>query len=288
MTNNKIVLLTGASRGLGQAAAQIIAARDEPITLLATSRKAEHLNLTGAHKDTVIEYPQLDITDNDSITCLYNDIVDKYGRVDVLINNAGSTFEKIDNSTFGPEIVKKTFDLNYWGVVKMIEKFTPIIPDGGRIVNVSSAASQQDDFPNEELKARLFDEKTNLVNLNALVEEYMSASKTSDESDGWLKHGFYPAYSTSKAFINLLTASSARNYPTILSNALAGDLPKGTKAKTPGTRVILRLAFDDIDNVSGKFWAGKTTADTGPGDVVEDWPGKEIVWDLLPDGASSS
>ncbi|WWC86074.1 uncharacterized protein L201_000945 [Kwoniella dendrophila CBS 6074] len=290
MTNNKIVLLTGSSRGLGRATAKNIAAFNEPITLLATSRKAENLNLKGTHKDTIIEYPQLDILDKASIDSLYNDIVKKYGRVDVLINNAGSTFEESDNSTFGPEAVKKTFDLNYYAVVNTIEKFIPIIPAGGRVVNLSSQASHQADFPNADLKARIFDNKLTIPQLNALAKEYESASNNTDGSDGWLKDGFYPAYGTSKAFVNFLTACEARAHPEIKFNALcpgtcatelASGLPEALKTKTAdeGTRLILRLGFGDIDNVNGKFWAGRSTADTGPGHVIENWSGGEITWD---------
>ena len=90
---------------------KLIASRSEPITLVATSRQGKEINQRklGNQKSKVV-YHKLDITSQESIKEFTNFIEKEFGRVDILINNAGVTFEEPDNSTFSPEVVRKTFD----------------------------------------------------------------------------------------------------------------------------------------------------------------------------------
>lgn len=95
---------------LGLAMAGLIAGRDEPITLLATSRGGVDLHLKPVNAKTSVTYPELDITDQSSVDRLKSLVEEKYGHIDVIINNAGVNIEELDNSTFGTEIVHKTFE----------------------------------------------------------------------------------------------------------------------------------------------------------------------------------
>ena len=93
--------------------ARLIAARPEPITLLATSRNGTPIpDHTLGHPASKIVYPRLDVTSAKDIQALANEIKENFGKVDVLINNAGVQLEESNNSTFGPEIIRKTFAIS--------------------------------------------------------------------------------------------------------------------------------------------------------------------------------
>src|SRR2546430_1459050 len=87
--NGKVWLVTGASSGFGRAIAEAaIAAGD---TVIGTARRTEALaDLVAAHPDRV-EAISLDITDGARIDAVAADVLARYGRVDVLVNNAGRT-----------------------------------------------------------------------------------------------------------------------------------------------------------------------------------------------------
>ena len=93
--------------------AELIAAREEPLVLLATSRGAVDLGVKTAHPDSKVVYLPLDVTSETSIKSLQDKVGREYGPVDTMILNAGgSPFEKPDNSTFGSETAQKTLDLS--------------------------------------------------------------------------------------------------------------------------------------------------------------------------------
>ena len=85
-----------------------------------------------------------DITNEDSVKDIYAKIIEKYGRIDVLINNAADgdmdgidTIEKITQ-----EVIDDTFAINVRGTIMMIREFIKNRGDYGRIVNISTDASQ--------------------------------------------------------------------------------------------------------------------------------------------------
>ena len=87
-----------------------MAARSEPITLIATSRSGDELpNLELGNPKSKVDFHKLDVTSQKSIETLVEYIKSHYKHLDILINNAGAQFEEADNSTFGPEVIKKTF-----------------------------------------------------------------------------------------------------------------------------------------------------------------------------------
>ena len=95
---------------LGQTLASLIVARSEAITLYASSRDGVNLNLAGKHPNTTVVYIRLDVTDQVSVDDARKLITESEGCLDVLINNAGVSYEEYDNSTFAPDLVRKTLE----------------------------------------------------------------------------------------------------------------------------------------------------------------------------------
>jgi short-subunit dehydrogenase len=132
----KIVLLTGASAGIGRACAQAFAA--EGARLLLTSRSREGLEET-ARLAAPAEAHILpaDLTDSDAIGRLCGEIRERFGYVDALVNNAGVGLY-IPSYESRPETVRRLFELNVIAPVELTRQLLPILPAGATIVNVSS------------------------------------------------------------------------------------------------------------------------------------------------------
>jgi NAD(P)-dependent dehydrogenase (short-subunit alcohol dehydrogenase family) len=133
MNEPSIALVTGASRGLGREVALRLMARG--YTVIAGMRKPEPL--------MDIEAVTLDVADEASVIEAAETVRTRHGRLDVLVNNAGILLDghlgvlDVDGNTF-----RRTLETNALGALRMAQAFTPLMPRGGRIVNVSSGGGQ--------------------------------------------------------------------------------------------------------------------------------------------------
>src|SRR5262249_31766204 len=136
----KVVLITGGSRGLGLVIARHICARGGNVALIA--RDAEELaraksDLATRHS-TVMTIP-CDLLDSEQIQTAVRKAVDRFGKIDILINNAG-TIEVGPLEHLMPEDFERAMRLHFWAPFDLISKIVPEmrIWGGGRIVNISS------------------------------------------------------------------------------------------------------------------------------------------------------
>ena len=129
---SKIVLVTGASSGLGQAIAQRLAAQGH--TVFGTTR-------TPKGDVGKVRMIALDVTDDLSVTTAINEVVAAAGRIDVLINNAGVGICGAVEDT-GLDEVRRQMETNFFGTVRTIHAVIPHMraQGAGRIINVSSLA----------------------------------------------------------------------------------------------------------------------------------------------------
>ena len=96
MLNGQIVLVTGASRGIGNAIALTLGGAGATVIGTATSEEgADNISKIFSESDILGKGMKLNVTDNDQITSVLKAVTDEYGAVDVLINNAGITRDNI-------------------------------------------------------------------------------------------------------------------------------------------------------------------------------------------------
>jgi len=96
MLNEKLVLVTGASRGIGRAIALTLGNAGATVIGTATSDEgAANISKTFIENNILGKGMKLNVTDNDQISALINSITEDYGSVDILINNAGITRDNI-------------------------------------------------------------------------------------------------------------------------------------------------------------------------------------------------
>ena len=136
---NKIVVITGASSGIGRALALEFAARGAKLVLGA--RRTERLReLEQLLPETEILSVQTDVSSEEDCRNLIEQAVERFGRIDVLINNAGismrALFEEVDLS-----VIRQLMDVNFWGTVYCTKYALPyVLQAKGSIVGVISIA----------------------------------------------------------------------------------------------------------------------------------------------------
>ncbi|WP_082438895.1 MULTISPECIES: oxidoreductase [unclassified Sphingomonas] len=131
-TSSRIALVTGASSGIGKASAEALARTG--FTVFGTSRRPSG----GSPEDVTML--ACDVTDDASVAALVKTILERAGRIDVLVNNAGlGMFGGAEESSVAQ--VQQLFDVNLFGVMRMTNAVLPSmrLQRAGRIVNISSA-----------------------------------------------------------------------------------------------------------------------------------------------------
>jgi NAD(P)-dependent dehydrogenase (short-subunit alcohol dehydrogenase family) len=135
---SRVVLITGASSGFGQAAAGHLAARGWRV--FGTSRGAAGDQRAGEEREGITMLP-LDVRSDESVAACVKEVMDRAGRIDALVNNAGYALGGAVEEISIDE-AKAHFETNFWGAARMMRAVLPIMREqrAGRIVNVSSLA----------------------------------------------------------------------------------------------------------------------------------------------------
>src|SRR2546422_6503660 len=130
---SQTVLVTGASSGIGQATAQLLAERGHRV--FGTTRKP------GAAQASGFTMVGLDVRSDDSVRGCVDQVLSQAGRLDVLVNNAGYTLMGAAEETSVAE-AKAQFETNFFGVVRMVNAVLPGMraAGAGKIINISSLA----------------------------------------------------------------------------------------------------------------------------------------------------
>ena len=132
MIENKVVLITGVSSGIGRETAQLLAERGARV--FGTVR-----NLGRADPIAKVELVLMDVTDDKSVKDGAESVLENAGRIDILINNAGySIAGGLEETSI--EEARLLFDTNFFGVLRVTQAVLPSMRQHGygRIVNISS------------------------------------------------------------------------------------------------------------------------------------------------------
>jgi NAD(P)-dependent dehydrogenase (short-subunit alcohol dehydrogenase family) len=233
----RVALVTGANRGLGfetcRQLAQcgfrvILTSRDRQRGLEAASVLcAEGLDVT-CH--------MLDVTNLEHVAAVHDAVIDEYGRLDVLVNNAGVSIDPQGASILDVpiEIIGQTLDVNFHGALNVIRAFVPVMKANnyGRVVNVSSIGGS------------------------------LSLMFT--------LRGGMAAYRISKAALNAvtrLTAGAVKDWNIKVNSMCPGRIrtrmggPKAPRTPAQGAETIVWLATLPRSGPSGKFFKDRKRLD---------------------------
>jgi NAD(P)-dependent dehydrogenase (short-subunit alcohol dehydrogenase family) len=141
--DNKIVLITGGSRGIGRATAQAFAAKGAIIAINYRANLAAALETLESLEGENHILVKADITDSKEVQAMANEVIRYFGRIDVLVNCAGvfkaHPIDQVDYDTWQKEW-KQTLDVNLVGAANMMYCVSQYMmkQKAGRIINVSS------------------------------------------------------------------------------------------------------------------------------------------------------
>ncbi len=146
----KVVLITGASSGIGKAAAIRCGAAGAEVLLVArTPEKLEETRAEIEEGGGSAHIHQCDLSDLDDVERMAKEVLEKHERVDILVNNAGRSIRRsIENSYDRFHDFERTMQLNYFGALRLILSILPSMRKrskgrkGGHIINVSSIGVQ--------------------------------------------------------------------------------------------------------------------------------------------------
>lgn len=139
----RIVVVTGAYRGLGLATARALAQQGDRVVLTARNMDKAQRGAAALAKDGLEVFPEpLDISSTGSVEDFFDRLHAGFGRLDVLVNNAAAIVERgITDTLSVPEVkMLEGFNINTVGAVRMMRRAIPMMQAQGRgwIVNVSS------------------------------------------------------------------------------------------------------------------------------------------------------
>ncbi|MEW4369975.1 SDR family oxidoreductase [Paenibacillus kandeliae] len=228
MTSKTIALVTGANQGIGKAIVKGLA--NQGIIVYLGSRNAER-GIAAANDlqhEGEVHFIQMDVTDPSSIEQSYDTIQKQYGRLDILINNAGVAASRNKPRDADATEFRHVYETNVFGVVSIINQMLPLLRKSaaGRIVNISS------------LRGSLGDE-------GAFVGQPSIS------------------YSSSKTALNALTVHYARELAKNnikVNSAAPGHVAtefnnfSGTRTPEQGAAIAIHLATLDEQGPTGSFF----------------------------------
>jgi len=139
MSDQKVWLVTGASKGLGLALVKLLLSQGKKVA--ATSRNSKALEAVSVENKENLLPLSVDLTDDESVKAAVTQTVEKFGKIDVIVNNAGyslvGSMEEISDQEF-----RETIDVNLFGTVNAIRAVMPYFrkQGSGHFINISSNA----------------------------------------------------------------------------------------------------------------------------------------------------
>ena len=282
MEEIKRVMVTGANKGIGFATVRAILEGGDNRFVFLGSRSEERGE--SAREELVSENPQwedrvamlqIDVSDDESVKSAAQTMAEGF-------EEATPLYGVVNNAGIGDRgrAMREVLEVNTWGPKRVCDAFLPLIqPDGGRIVNISSASGPN--FVNrcsEERQKLLTSPDVSWEDIEALMEKCLQIEREEgDFAAAGLDDG--APYGLSKACLNAYTIALARENPNLVSNActpgfIETDLTRpmaerqgadpremGMKPPQKGTRSPLFLLFDDP---GGSGWYFGSDAERSP------------------------
>ncbi|XP_066322185.1 salutaridine reductase-like [Miscanthus floridulus] len=287
----EVAVVTGGNRGIGLEICKQLAFKGVTVILTAGDEKrgVEAVKNLAAQGLSNILFHQLEVGDLSSAAHLADFIREKFGKLDILVNNAaiaGCKIEISDPESFRLELAgmnaleklemirRHTTDpydkaeeclrTNYHGTKIVTEAHLPLLhlSAHGRIVNISAHAGLLRFFSGEELKKELNNiDNLSVERLDELSELFLKDFQNGQlEPHGWPTEGGIPAYKVSKAFLNAYSRIIAKKHPPLCVNCVhpgfvSTDLNfhNGDLTVEEGARGALVLALIPKGGMTGAY-----------------------------------
>lgn len=177
---NKVVLITGASRGIGYALAKKMLSKG--FYVIGASRNGK---IEGFENDNFYSL-KLDLSNTSSIKKAHDEITVKFNHIDILINNAGIG---PDLDTLRPDLksFRETFEVNVTGTVFFTEPLIDLISENGKIINISSKMGALDICERTDSVAYCMSKSALNMFTKILANRLKNKIKVASIHPGWVK-----------------------------------------------------------------------------------------------------
>ena len=259
----KIVLITGANKGIGYHTARFLLENAPEFDKILITARNKDLGLAAKESfgpSEKIDFHVLDVTSLESIQVLKDYVLSTYGHLDVLVNNAAISIHSNEDIHLN---LKKTLTTNFYGLKIVTEAFLPLLEPNGHAVQVSSLLGKTSYLQNPSLAEKLLNPELTLPKLMEIAEEIYNLD------EDWAAKGYslseYGNYNHSKALVNAYTRIIAKNlqesgslvrvnavHPGWVKTDMGG--PNAPLSIDEGI-VMPTLVIRDTSNVTGKYWA---------------------------------
>uniref|UniRef100_A0A6I8S0I2 carbonyl reductase (NADPH) n=1 Tax=Xenopus tropicalis TaxID=8364 RepID=A0A6I8S0I2_XENTR len=210
MASAKVAVVTGGNKGIGLAIVKALCKQfkgDVYLTARDPKLGEEAVRALKEQEGLSPHFHQLDINDLQSIRTLGSFLKEKYGGIDVLINNAGVAFKVDDTTPIGTQ-AEVTLKTNFFATRDVCNELLPLIKPHGRVVNVSSIASYMAlGRCSPELQKVFRSDTITEEELVTLMEKFVEdAKKGALQEQGWPD----TPYGVSKIGVTVLSRIQAR------------------------------------------------------------------------------
>lgn len=263
----KVILITGTSSGIGKETAKLFQTKNWKVA--ATMRSPE--KAVDLQKIADIECFRLDVTDVESIKKAIADVLEKFGRIDAIVNNAGygliGAFEAATQ-----EQIEKQFQTNVFGLMNVCREILPYFREqkGGTIVNVASVGGRIT-FPfyslyhatkwavegfSESLQYELeqFNIRVKIIEPGPIKTDFYDRSQDITRKEGLTAYD----YMLDKAIPNMQKAGANAPDGTVVAQAIYEAVTDGSKKMRYGVNTKGMLAARKLlpDSVFSKIIKG--------------------------------
>ena len=143
LLQDKVAIITGASRGIGAEIAKTIAQVGASVVINYTNNRSaadlvvSEIKILGGNAISV----RADVSDSVEVKALFDAAITHFGKIDILINNAGTAIFKAIQDTSDEEL-DRIFAINVKGTFYCLRESATLLSNGGRIINISSSVTR--------------------------------------------------------------------------------------------------------------------------------------------------
>lgn len=267
---DKVAIVTGANKGLGFAIVKGLCQKYKGVVYLTARDESRGLEAVKKLNDLGLkpQFHQLDVSDRNSIKEIAEYIKTKHGGFDVLVNNAGILEWDEVYPTY--EVAKRNIEINYKSLINIEELLYPLLRDGARVVNVSSACGHLSNLRNKKWLDLLTKKDLKKEDINSFVEEYLESVKNGTfRKEDFADEGKHAEHRVSKIALTALTMVQQKIYPNVSINAVHPGLIATDMAKIKGgvdpdeaAKTILYLILEASPKLKGTFmWFNRKLID---------------------------
>ena len=137
---NKVIIVTGSSRGIGKEIALLLAKNGAKVVVNHSNSEAEAMATVAEIQEGggTAFCVKADVSNRQEVTQLFDEAIARYGKVDVLVNNAGIMISKAIKDNTQDDFTRQ-FEINVRGVFNTLQEAHGKLADNGNIINVSSS-----------------------------------------------------------------------------------------------------------------------------------------------------